>query len=86
MMRQRRRPPEVHLRDAAGRPTTDPAEAVTGEVVDVGDHRSDPRVRFFLTREELPWLPVSESAFLLWVFAGLVLVWFAIGIGLLLLS
>jgi hypothetical protein len=76
----------VHLRDAAGRPTSNPAEAVTGEFVEVGDHRTGRRIGFFLTREELPWLPLSESAFLLWVLAGLVLVWVAVGIGLLFLT
>ena len=30
-------------------------------------------------RSELPWLPVSEPAFLLWVLAALVIVWVDIG-------
>ena len=77
---------EVFLRDAAGRPTPNPAEAVTGEIVEIDDHGARRRLGFFLTREELPWLPVSEPAFLLWVLATLVLVWVAIGIGLLLVT
>ena len=56
---------------------------MSGEIVDVRLHGNTRRTRFFLQREELSWLPVSEPAFLLWVLAVLVLVW--IGIGLLLL-
>ena len=77
---------EVFLRDAAERPTPNPAEAVSGELVEIDEHGARRQTRFFLTREELPWLPVSEPAFLLWVLAGLVLVWVCIGIGLLLLA
>jgi hypothetical protein len=82
----RERSHDVQLRDAAGRPTTNPAKVVSGEVVERRSDGSDRRVGFFLTSDELPWLPVSESAFLLWVLAGLVLVWVAIGVGLLVLS
>ena len=56
---------------------------MSGELIEVGEHGVARRRGFFLTREELPWLPVSESAFLLWVFAALMLVWVVIGIGLL---
>jgi hypothetical protein len=56
---------------------------MSGEIVDVGLHGSTRRIRFFLQREELPWLPVSEPAFLLWVLALLVIVWVAIGLFLL---
>jgi hypothetical protein len=63
--------------------TSDPAEAVTGEIFDVGVHSTTPRARFFLQREELPWLPVSEPAFLLWVLVALVLGWIAIALVLL---
>ena len=67
-------------RDSEGRPTSDPTEAVSGEVVELDVHgRRAHRIRFFLQREELPWLPVSEPAFLLWVLAVLVIVWLAIG-------
>jgi hypothetical protein len=69
-------------RGADGQLTTDPARAVTGEIVHEL-HGSTRRTRFFLTREELPWLPVSEPAFLLWVLLALIVVW--TGIALLLL-
>jgi hypothetical protein len=70
--------------DAEGRPTDDPARAARGEVLEYGAHPEPARrTRFFLTRSELPWLPVSESAFLLWVLALLVIVWVAIGLFLL---
>ena len=38
------------------------------------------RIRFFLAERELPWLPVSEPAFLLWVLAVLMLIWIVIGL------
>lgn len=69
--------------DAAGQATDDPARAVTGEIA-VSDSHGRPlrRTRFFLDRSELRWLPVSESAFLLWVLAVLIVVWACIGIAL----
>lgn len=67
--------------DADGRPTDDPAKAVQGEVLEYGAHRQPARrIRFFLSRSELPWLPVSEPAFLLWVLAVFFIVWLAIGL------
>jgi len=67
--------------DAAGRATEDPAAAVSGEIAELDAHgRPLRRSRFFLDRSELPWLPVSESAFLLWVLAGLIVIWAAIGV------
>jgi hypothetical protein len=79
---ERRR--RVSYVDADGRPTDDPAKAVQGEVVEYGAHREPVRrTPFFLSRSELPWLPVSESAFLLWVLALLFIVWLAIGLFLL---
>jgi hypothetical protein len=70
--------------DAEGQPTEDAAKALRGEVVEYDAHgRPASRTRFFLDRSELPWLPVSEPAFLLWVFAGLFVVWLAIGLFLL---
>lgn len=67
--------------DADGRPTDDSAKAVRGEVVEYDAHgRPARRTRFFLDRSELPWLPVSEPAFLLWVLAVLFAVWLAIGL------
>lgn len=66
-------------RDGEGQPTSDAAEAVSGEVVELGVHDRDARrIPFFLQREQLPWLPVSEPAFLLWVLAALVIVWVGI--------
>jgi hypothetical protein len=70
--------------DADGRPTDDSAKAVRGEVVEYDAHgRPARRARFFLDRSELPWLPVSEPAFLLWVLAALFVIWLAIGLFLL---
>ena len=67
--------------DAAGRATEDPALAVSGEIAEFDDHgRPLRRTRFFLDRSELPWLPVSEPAFLLWVLAGLSVIWVCIGL------
>lgn len=69
--------------DLDGRATDDPAQAVSGEVAERDAHgRVLRRVRFFLDRSELPWLPVGEAAFLLWVLAALVLIWACIGIAL----
>jgi hypothetical protein len=71
----------VHFTDADGSPTDDPAAAVRGEMVEYdagGDVRK--RTRFFLREEEIPWLPVSEAAFLAWILAALVLVWAVIGV------
>jgi hypothetical protein len=74
----------VSYRDVDGRPTDDPAKAVQGEVLEYGAHLEPARrTTFFLGRSELPWLPVSEPAFLLWVLALLFMVWLAIGVFLL---
>jgi hypothetical protein len=82
--RKRRRPegrsPRVIYRDADGRETDDPREAVQGEILDYGHARPLRRVRFFLDRKELPWLPVSEPAFLLWVLVGLFVIWSAVAV------
>jgi hypothetical protein len=67
--------------DRDGRRTDDPEEAVSGEVAEYDAHdRVLRRTRFFLDRSELPWLPVGEAAFLLWVLAALVLVWVVIAV------
>jgi hypothetical protein len=71
----------VSYTDAEGLPTDDPAAAVHGEMVEYdagGEVRR--RTRFFLSEQEIPWLPVSEAAFLLWVLVALVLIWAAIGL------
>jgi hypothetical protein len=66
--------------DAQGRPTVQAAKAVEGEIVEYDAHGQPARrTKFFLDRGELPWLPVSEPAFLLWVLVGLFLVWLVIG-------
>ena len=67
--------------DTQGRPTRDAAEAVGGEIAEYAPHgRPIRRTRFFLQRGEIPWLPVGEAAFLLWVLAALLLIWASIGI------
>lgn len=71
----------VSYTDAEGLPTADAAAAVRGEMVEYdagGDVRR--RTRFFLSEKELPWLPVSEAAFLVWVLVGLVVIWAVIGV------
>jgi YD repeat-containing protein len=67
--------------DAEGRPTDDPEAAVRGEIVEYDGHgRLRRRTRFFLAEHELPWLPVSEPAFLLWVLVALMVFWLGIGL------
>jgi hypothetical protein len=78
------RRPKVTYVDSEGKQTFEAANAVRGEVVEYDLHgRPARRTRFFLDRSELPWLPVSEPAFLLWVLAGLFMIWLAIGLFLL---
>jgi hypothetical protein len=67
--------------DAEGNRTEDPAQAVRGEVVE--HDRKAGRTRrtwFFIEEVEVKWLPVSESAFLLWVLLALLLIWVLIGL------
>jgi hypothetical protein len=67
--------------DADGRPTDDPEAAIGGEIVERDAHgRLRRRTRFVLAEPEIRWLPISESAFLLWVLVVLMLVWLAIGV------
>jgi hypothetical protein len=66
--------------DAAGRATEDPAQAASGEIAQYDDHGRLRRTRFFLDRSQIPWLPVSEAAFLLWVLVGFVIIWGCIGL------
>jgi len=70
----------VVYRDAEGRETDDPSEAVQGEILVYGHARPVRRIRFFLDRKELPWLPVSEPALLLWVLVGLFFIWSGVAI------
>ena len=71
----------VAYTDAHGHATDDPAAAVEGEIVDYDAHGAPTRrTRFFLSERELPWLPVSEPAFLLWVLVVLMALWGVIGL------
>ena len=69
--------------DSHGDPTDDPARAVRGAIVEYDEHgRPVRRTWFFLDQVEIDWLPIGERAFLLWVLAFLLVVWFAIGVAL----
>jgi hypothetical protein len=69
--------------DADGNPTDDPAEAVRGEFVEYdAESKRVRRTWFRLEQVEIKWLPISESAFLLWVLVMLIVVWLAIGLAL----
>ena len=73
--------PAVTYTDADGRATDDPSTAVSGEAVLYDEHGVPRRRTLFVVRErELPWLPVSEAAFLLWVLVILMLAWLAVGL------
>ena len=67
--------------DHEGHPTDNPAAAVSGRLIEY-EARGRPRrrTRFLMAERELPWLPVSEAAFLLWVFALFVVLWLLIGV------
>ena len=52
----------------------------SGDVAETAHDRSSDRPRFFLEPKDLPWLPVSEPAFLLWVLAAIVLIWIGIAV------
>lgn len=53
-----------------------------GEVTELDPHGAPRRfTRFFvLEQKALPWLPVSEAAFLLWVLVGLIVAWLVVGL------
>jgi hypothetical protein len=71
------------LVDAKGRSTDDPRRAVRGELVEYDAKSKQARRTWFrIEQVEIKWLPVSESAFLLWVLVLLLAVWFAIGVAL----
>lgn len=73
--------PAVAYIDAQGRPTDDPAAAVHGEITEYDGHgKARRRTRFFLGEDALPWLPVSEPAFLLWVLVALIGIWLLVGV------
>jgi hypothetical protein len=44
--------------------------------------KREERVSFRIEEVEVSWLPVSESAFLLWVLALLLIAWLGIGVAL----
>jgi hypothetical protein len=53
---------------------------VRGEVVDYDPKAGRAkRTWFFIEEVEIKWLPVSESAFLLWVLVLLSVIWLLIG-------
>jgi hypothetical protein len=68
------------LFDAEGNRTDDPSKAVRGEVVAQDAQGRSRRTWFLFEEVEIKWLPVSESAFLLWVLAALFGVWLVIGV------
>jgi hypothetical protein len=62
--------------DAEGAVVTDPAQAVRGEIIEIGGRGERRRRAWFRMAEvELTWLPVRESTFLLCVLAFLATVW-----------
>ena len=69
--------------DADGKPTDDRRRAVARRARRV--RRATKRTRrtwFRIEQVEIKWLPVSESAFLLWVLVLLLAVWLGIGVAL----
>jgi hypothetical protein len=74
--------PAVAYTDADGQATDDPAAAVSGEIAEYDPHGAPRRrTRFFLLEQRaLPWLPVSEAAFLLWVLVALIVGWLVVGL------
>ena len=71
---------DVAYFDAEGNRTEDPAQAVRGEIYDRDPQGRRRKTWFLLQEAEIPWLPVSEGAFLLWVLLAVVLVWVLIGL------
>ena len=69
--------------DAESNRTQDPAQTIQAK-----HHKHDTkndrtrRTWFFLQEVEIKWLPVSESAFLLWVLLALAAIWVLIGVAL----
>jgi len=61
------------------------AEGNRNENVEPRPAKAPRRVLFHLEEVELSWLRISETAFLLWVLAALVLVWLVVAVLLLLL-
>jgi hypothetical protein len=79
--RRERRARIAVYRDADGNPVDNPAAAVGGEIVEHGDEKRPGRRFWFRVVEvELPGVRISETAFLLWVLALLVLVWLVVAL------
>ena len=73
--------PRVAYTDAEGRATDDPAAAVHGEILELDPHGEPKRrTRFFLAEREIPWLPIGEAAFLIWVLVALMVTWLVVGL------
>jgi hypothetical protein len=71
-------------RDAQGNLTESPAAAVSGEILEEPDGEGSSRRTWFRVEEvELKWLRISETAFLLWVLALLVVAWLVVALVLL---
>ena len=67
--------------DAEGNLTQDPALAVRGEIVEYEEKGG--RIRrtwFFVEEVEIKWLPIGESAFLLWVLGLFLGIWLVVGL------
>jgi hypothetical protein len=79
--RSRRRAfPGARLYDGAGELTSDPKQAVRGELVE-SDAEGRPRRTWFLIEHvEIKWLPIGEGAFLLWVLTLFVTAWVAVAL------
>jgi hypothetical protein len=79
--REKRSVRSVVYVDAGGSVVDDPAEAAAGEIFEHDDRGAPRRRAWFRVEEvELRWLPVRESAFLLWVLAIFIVVWLVIGV------
>jgi hypothetical protein len=85
LRRRRHGPSQVRddstlLYDAHGEITTDPSRAVRGEIVEGPEGAPRRRTWFLIEEVEIKWLPVSESAFLIWVLALFVCAWVVVAI------
>jgi hypothetical protein len=58
--------------------------AARGEILEPPEARDGRRFWFQLEDVQVRWLPLSETAFLLWVLAGLVLIWLVVALVLIL--
>jgi hypothetical protein len=58
--------------------------AARGEILEPPETRDGRRFWFQLEDVQVRWLPLSETAFLLWVLAGLVLIWLVVALVLIL--